>query len=360
MTVLSYVLRAILPALLLVAAASRAEFESYNPAKGYCGPGGSSVPEFLALFNEPCYGHDKCYNQCKNTKTSKATCDDEFRLAMKIKCDQARSQHYDQCTGLPTTALRNACKIANKETSDRCYAAASAHYLAVKNGADLFHSYNCTAADLAPHQPSLEFQVNGGSGPVTVAAGGYVTLSWSPRYVAYCTASDGWSGSRTAAGGSARVGPVNSTSTYTLTCSTSAGASASKSVRVNVTGSGGGSGSGSTTTWPPSVVLTINGGHQPAMVPVGGSATLSWNPRYIAQCTASGGWSGSKRAAGGTETVGPINQATSFTLTCRNSAGDSASRTVEAQVFSPSGQGGAGAGGPAGGSGLGSSTRRNK
>jgi len=359
MSVLRHVLRVILPCLLLVATASRAEFETYNPSKGYCGPGGWSVPEFLALFNEPCYGHDKCYNQCKNTKTSKAACDDEFRLAMKMKCDQARSQHYDQCAGLPTTALRNACKIANKETSDRCYAATTAHYQAVKNGADLFHSYNCTAEDLVPHQPSLELKVNGGNGPVTIAAGGYVSLSWSPRYIAYCTASDGWSGSRAAGGGSARVGPVGSSSTYTLTCSNSAGVSASRSVRVNVTGSAGGTGSGSTTAWPPSVDLTINGGHEAAMVPVGGAATLAWTARYIAQCTASGGWSGSKRAGGGTETVGPINGATTYTLTCRNNAGASASATVQAQVFSPSGQGSAGRT-PAAGGGLGGATRRNK
>jgi hypothetical protein len=210
-----------------------AAFESYNSNKGYCGPGKWAIPKFISLFNEACYGHDKCYNQCKVTKTSKATCDNEFYTDMKIKCDNAQSQHYDDCMKLPTDSAKKACKLANKGIHDECMAAAKGHYEAVKRGADKFHAYNCTAEDLKPYQPTVDLKVNGSDGPITVPYNSSVTLSWNSRYTGSCTASGAWSGTKIATGGSESTGSLTSSKTYTLTCKSSTG-SAAKSVQVNV------------------------------------------------------------------------------------------------------------------------------
>jgi len=134
--------------LFLFVSASTA-FENYNSSKGYCGPGKWAIPKFLSLFNEACYGHDKCYNQCANTKDTKATCDNKFHSDMKAKCNYAESEHNKDCNKLPIGA-KQACKAGNKVLKEECLAAAKAHYEAVKNGADTFHSYKCTSGDLAP------------------------------------------------------------------------------------------------------------------------------------------------------------------------------------------------------------------
>lgn len=78
---------------------------------------------------------------------------------------------------------------------------------------------------------------------------------------------------------------------------------------------------------PPTVSLAA----QPASVASGGTTSLSWSTTNAESCTASGGWSGNKSTSG-TASVGPISQATSFTLQCFNSVGDSDSKTVQVTV----------------------------
>ena len=78
---------------------------------------------------------------------------------------------------------------------------------------------------------------------------------------------------------------------------------------------------------PPTVTLAA----QPASVTSGGTTALTWSTTNADSCTASGGWSGS-RSVSGTASVGPISQATSFTLQCFNAVGDSDSKTVQVAV----------------------------
>lgn len=160
-------LAALLPLTLVLAGAARADFEPFDPAKGYCGPSGYSIPAYVELFNPACYEHDKCYNQCKNTGATKERCDLDFLRDMRRICDD---------TWWPTTA--------NRET---CMAAAATHYQAVKTGASHFPACNCTAADLAAITPTVDLKINGGPGPVTIQPGGAVTRQWTAGYVAECT-----------------------------------------------------------------------------------------------------------------------------------------------------------------------------
>lgn len=84
-------------------------------------------------------------------------------------------------------------------------------------------------------------------------------------------------------------------------------------------------------TWPPipdapMVNLTAN----PANIQAGQSSTLSWSVSNATSCFASGGWSGSKNKAGGSQVVTP-SQTTTYTITCTGlggSSSDSATVTV--------------------------------
>jgi hypothetical protein len=66
----------------------------------------------------------------------------------------------------------------------------------------------------------------------------------------------------------------------------------------------------------PSVTLSASD----SVVGSGQSTTLTWRGEHVTSCTASGGWSGT-RAVSGSVSVGPIDQSTTFTLTCSGDAG---------------------------------------
>jgi hypothetical protein len=69
---------------------------------------------------------------------------------------------------------------------------------------------------------------------------------------------------------------------------------------------------------PPSVTFTSSDD----AVPSGDSTTLTWSSQYADSCAASGGWSGN-RPIQGSASVGPLNDATTFTLTCSGPGGSS-------------------------------------
>ena len=200
--------------------------------------------------------------------------------------------------------------------------------------------------------PVVELRINGGTKPVTVSAGGSANLTWTSRYATSCTASGGWSGSRSTAGGSQRVGPIAATTMYTLYCRNSVGDNAGTSVtaRVNTgssgsgTGSGSGAGagsgsgtgtsaggSGSTGSTKPALDLHINGVAGTVNISPGGRVTLTWSARNVAACTASGGWSGAKPVTG-TQSLGPLSADRNFVLACRNDKGGYVTKSVRVTV----------------------------
>lgn len=143
--------------------------------------------------------------------------------------------------------------------------------------------------------------------PTAVSLQGSSTLTWSASNAASCTASDGWLGSRELTG-SETVGPLAATTTFVLTC-TGPGGSDSKSVTVAVA-----NGSAS-----PTVSMTAS----PATVAAGETTSLAWQSTNATACTASGGWSGAKTTSG-TESVGPVQSPTSYTLSCTGPGGAAA------------------------------------
>ncbi len=93
----------------------------------------------------------------------------------------------------------------------------------------------------------------------------------------------------------------------------------------------------------PTVTLTAN----PTSVASGGTVTLTWTAQSATSCTATGGWSGSLAATGGNQTSPNLTAATTFTITCYNSAQVSSKASVTVNLASSSSSGGGSHGGGA-------------
>jgi hypothetical protein len=81
----------------------------------------------------------------------------------------------------------------------------------------------------------------------SVPAGGSTTLNWTATDASACTASGGWSGSKSVSG-STSVGPLSTETTYTLTC-TGIGGSSTQSVTVSIQSDNKDSGGGGAESW---------------------------------------------------------------------------------------------------------------
>lgn len=165
-------------------------------------------------------------------------------------------------------------------------------------------------------EPPPSPQVTLSATPASLASGSSATLDWSSTDATACTASGGWSGSRPTSG-SESTGPLGTTTTYTLTC-TGSGGSASDSAVVTVNGS------------PPAPAVSLSA--SPTGVSSGGAATLTWSSDDATACSASGGWSGS-RPTSGSESTGPLNSTTTYSLEC-SGAGGTATASVTVTVSS--------------------------
>ena len=150
--------------------------------------------------------------------------------------------------------------------------------------------------------------------PAMIAYDAVSTLTWSSSDATSCAASGDWSGMQATSGGQS-VGPLTQTSTFILTCS-GPGGSAGRSVTVAVDRA------------PlPAVSLTAN----PTTVDMNGFSTLTWSSTDASACSAGGAWSGSKPLSGN-ESVGPLTETSTFTLTCTGPGG-STNRPVTVSVL---------------------------
>jgi len=150
------------------------------------------------------------------------------------------------------------------------------------------------------------------------------TLTWTTtNSPTSCTASGDWSGSKTNTGGSESIGVLTSvrTYTYTLICTNAAGSGSASATVVS-----------SAATLRPKITLTAS--------PTSGtvnvvSPTITWVTEYApSSCTASGDWSGSKTATGGSENMGVLTTVRNYTytLTCLNTMGIQTRSTVVSVV----------------------------
>lgn len=151
----------------------------------------------------------------------------------------------------------------------------------------------------------------------TVDAGDSVTLSWSADHASSCSASGGWSGSRTVSG-SLTVGPLASNVTFGLTC-TGAGGSDSASLDITVI--------------QPMPAPTVNLTSAAYSIDYGLATLLSWTSSNATACTAEGAWSGG-RGTSGSGSTGGLTTTSTFTLSCTGPGG-TRSDSVTIQVGQP-------------------------
>lgn len=154
--------------------------------------------------------------------------------------------------------------------------------------------------------------------PGTICAGESSNISWATTDATSITISP-TIGSGLPAYGDRDVSPTQTT-TYTMTLSNNSGGYGQTSATVYVSGSCGGGDS------VPTVTLTADDN---SLNP-GQTTRLRWTVTNDPDtCTASGAWSGRKDENGGSESIGPISNSRTYTITCSNSAGfDVASETV--------------------------------
>ncbi len=178
--------------------------------------------------------------------------------------------------------------------------------------------------DSSPYNPQIYLYRHSPGGPAptlptvdlsaadsAVAVGGTTQLSWNTSDATSCSAAGGWSGTK-GLSGSQTVGPLSQDTSFILNCSNADGSSQA-AVTIAVVG-------------PPTVTLTAS----PDSVVPGGSAVLVWSSSDASSCAASGAWSGT-RDLSGSESVGPLNADTSYTLSCSGAGGsDSATVTITA------------------------------
>ena len=146
--------------------------------------------------------------------------------------------------------------------------------------------------------------------PTAVASGARSQLSWTSQNATSCVASGGWTGTK-ATSGTQQTAALTTATDYSISC-TGVGGTAQDTVRVTV----------NTTAPPPgpapapTVVLSVTSNS----VVQGSNVTLQWNSTNTTSCSASGGWSG-VRGSSGSETIGPLNVNTTFTLQCTGAGG---------------------------------------
>lgn len=179
----------------------------------------------------------------------------------------------------------------------------------------------CAALDLVPSDPPPTVNLTAASTNLDYNTS--TTLTWVTTDATSCTASNGWSGSKSASGGSESTGNLTAGKTYSIQC----------------TGPGGTSGAS---------VVTVSVGSEPAptVTLVASDETPSYNTAVnltwivsgnASSCTASGNWSGSKSTGGGTESTGSLTSSKTYSVQCTGPGGDSniASVTVNPNPAPP-------------------------
>lgn len=153
-----------------------------------------------------------------------------------------------------------------------------------------------------PPAPSVTLSAD----QTTIIAGTSVNLSWTSSNTTSCSASGGWSGPL-GTSGSQSSSPITTTTSFTITCAAATGLTATSTLTITV-------------TLPPAPVITLTA--TPSAVAAGATSSLSWSSTNATTCTASGAWSGTLPAAG-SQQVGPLAAAMTYTLSCSGLGGSS-------------------------------------
>lgn len=172
---------------------------------------------------------------------------------------------------------------------------------------DKTYTLSCTNG-LGTTQKTISIDVGTPATPVvtltttdSVDRNGKASVTWTVSNDAdNCIASGGWSGSVDPESGSYTSNPLTSDTTFELFC-TNLGGSHTQSVTTEVLKDA------------PTITLSAT----PNGIAVDSVSVIQWSVTDATSCTASGAWSGSK-ALSGSESTGPLQASTTYTLECSN------------------------------------------
>jgi hypothetical protein len=180
-----------------------------------------------------------------------------------------------------------------------------------------FRDGGAASADQATDAPSPTVSFSAEANSLT--AGGVTTLTWDSEHTDRCTASGGWSGTKSPSGRE-EVGPLEATTSFVLSCSGEGGGTL-REVVVNVVNVATDEGASLSLRSSASAVLE------------NGQIELTWLASNASQCIASGAWSG-EQATSGSYTSEPLTSDATFKLTC-SGTGTSAVGLVTVVVTDP-------------------------
>ncbi|UOA09122.1 hypothetical protein [Methylobacter sp. S3L5C] len=148
--------------------------------------------------------------------------------------------------------------------------------------------------------------------PTTITYGTTATIKWSSTNATSCTASSGWSGTKTTSG--TFVTPIlNQAVTYKISC-TGKGGTKATATTVWVQAS---------TSTPPTLTLTAT----PVSIANNTTSTLVWASTNATSCVASNGWYGNQLTSGAL-TVTALPNTTTYTLACKGPGGTTSKSAV--------------------------------
>ena len=171
-----------------------------------------------------------------------------------------------------------------------------------KNGTQVTTTTKIKVKPPAGPKPSIQFS----GSPTSVVYQGTTTLKWSATYTNSCSATGGWSGSRTTSG-QITLSNLLSKTTYSLTC-IGTGGTTTQSITINVSS-------------PLLPIVSINA--TPASINYGDTTTLTWTSTYANSCIASSGWTGNQPLSGSFVTPS-LSSPTLYSLTCTGPSGSTA------------------------------------
>jgi len=164
--------------------------------------------------------------------------------------------------------------------------------------------------------PTLNFSAS----PTSITSGQSSTLTWSTTNATSCSASGGWSTSKSTSG--SQIIYPSSTTIYVLYCYGSGEGIPVIGTTATVIVNG----------IPAVPIPTLNFSASPTSITSGQSSTLTWSTTNATSCSASGGWSGTKLTSG-SQIIYPTSTIT-YTLSCSGTGGGTTINSANVEVNS--------------------------
>jgi hypothetical protein len=293
------------------------------------------VTQIEGVYSVNCYGNitkcrqgEVCQNIYNTTYSYNNGAVQTTKTLTGTECTTTATATNNNCT--PNWQCSNWSACVNKQQNRTCTDINNCGVIIGKP--DLMQSCSLPPA-------AVDLKINNSDGPAvspfyTVPYNSTIplVLKWSSTSVISCSASatladSAWSGNQLTSGNKT-LGKIASSNTYTIICKDSAGNTVTDKVFINIS--------------RPSVYLKVNGLDDSIYLDYGTNFTLAWTATNVDSCLSSstindGTWSGNKlqSISGSFSSAGVVEPMNTYTITCKDSAGNTASDSVIVRNCTP-------------------------